>query len=150
MNEQNYTSLELSKKLHEAGCELRSSQPMNDSWWVYEPNGGLRTNGFKWQLRHGVRTMHKEYSYVPAYDILWDICVRYSRQFFGEEDYYCYECRERILDKDGCQNMRCETDNAEEVACLHHSLWILELLQQGKKQEAEDYIWEHCLFNCER
>ena len=24
---------------------------------------------------------------------------------------------------------------------------ILELLQQGKKQEAEDYIWDYCKFN---
>lgn len=58
--------------------------------------------------------------YYQAYDILNDICVKYAKEFFGK--------------KNGSING-------------HASGIILTMLKQNKRQEAEDYIWEHCLFN---
>lgn len=60
---------------------------------------------------------HQFLEIAPAYDILNDICVKYAKEFFG---------RDRI-----------ETDTD----------LVFKLMKIGKKQEAEDYIWEHCLFN---
>lgn len=59
----------------------------------------------------------------PAYDILNDLCVKYVKEMFEGSD-------DPNDDRWGYQTSE-----------------ILSLLQQGKKQEAEDYIWEHCKFN---
>jgi len=64
-------------------------------------------------------------------DILNDICVKYAKQFFGE-------------------NFVGETNLNENLNNFDWSVKsekILNLLQQNKTQEAEDYIWEHCKFN---
>ena len=61
-----YTSLELSKKLHDNGCKLESEL-------VY-------INGI---IRH--KRQDDLYNPVPAYDLLWDICCKYAKKFFGEE-----------------------------------------------------------------
>lgn len=57
-----------------------------------------------------------------AYDILNDICCKYAKEFFGEE-----------------------TD--EFVPIKYYCLNIFFMVQDGKIQEAEEYIWEHCKFN---
>lgn len=54
-----------------------------------------------------------------AYDILNDICVKYANEFFPGGKEYNESCAISIMKK----------------------------LRNGKKQEAEDYILEHCLFN---
>jgi len=55
---------------------------------------------------------------IPAYDILNEICVKYAKKFFGSKV------------KAGI------------------TFVIFELIAiQNKKKEAEDYIWEHCVFN---
>ena len=89
-----YTSKNLSQKLKEGGCEL----------------GALKKH----------KIIKKDgYKLLPMYDILWDICIKFSKEFFGNS---------KIAQKGISQH-------------------ILYLLQQGKQQEAEDYIYEHCLFN---
>lgn len=128
MNEQNYTSKELSQWLAENGCELESEYCYN-----------LRHNGKDFYYDFGETTRHKKAHYpmvnnkkpnvLPAYDILNDICVRYAKEFFG---------------------------NGEDICHLElyypDTTYILSLLQQNKKQEAEQYIKNHCLFNdhCKR
>ena len=119
-----YTSLELSKKLFEAGCPIES-----DYHWVDMGAGGPSlyiqlssdtrnsyTNLF--DLRSGEKYDTSEiYRNIEfdSYDILNDICVEYSKKFFGNEKF--------------------------------RSSAIMHLLQNNKKQEAEDYIWKNCLFN---
>ena len=54
---------------------------------------------------------------VLTYDILNDICVKYAREFFGD------------------------------IRRGEYTREVLALLQRNQKQEAEDYIWEHTIFN---
>ena len=63
--------------------------------------------------------------HIPAYDLLWDICVKYAKEMFGE-GY-----------------------NKEIEGFEHYSPCelILNYLQQGKKKEAELCLWEFCKFN---
>ena len=64
---------------------------------------------------------------IPAYDILNDICVKHAKEFFGDsKTCFCDACY---------------------LSNLTHTQHIFCLISRGKKQEAEDYIKEHCLFN---
>lgn len=54
-------NLELSKRLKEAGFPQES-----DFWWVNQPNGGLRTSGYKWKLESKPRTRILQYEYIAA------------------------------------------------------------------------------------
>jgi len=117
MNEQNYTSLKLSKWLYNNKCNLD-----NDYYWVENHNK-------EWNI------CYREYIQLqdnyPAYDILNDICCRYAKEFFGEELYDSEITGEKYF----------------QYSWSFHSETILSLLQQNKKQEAEEYIMEHCKFN---
>jgi hypothetical protein len=122
MNQDNCTSQDLSKRLDENGCELESDQ----YYWRE-----IR-DGENWNLTHKemmpVAFLEKKYVTVddqcfgayPAYDILNDICVRYVGDFFKPINEF------------------------ESMA--HPSTQIFHLLQQGKKQEAEQLIIDHCVF----
>lgn len=112
-----HTSLKLSKKLFENGCELG-----NEYYWAYPCKHSKASPGYR---RVGtpviaqLKEMERFDPLFPAYDILNDICVKYVKEFFGEPGYEYYYITAHVL--------------AE--------------LQRGNKQEAEDYIWTHCLFN---
>ena len=111
-----HTSKELSEKLAKAGCELESEKS-----WITNPNND---NIFLCKNKE-----HKDANGIweryTAYDILNDICVKYAKEFFGEN----------------YQHRRGEVMDVTETT--------LGFLQSGKHQEAEDYIWEHCKFNKE-
>ena len=68
---QNYTSLKLSKKLAEAGCDLK-----NGYYWH-------NVIGDKAKVSHKHETLAPLF---PAYDILNDICYKYAKEFFGEQE----------------------------------------------------------------
>ena len=71
---------------------------------------------------------------MNVYDILNDLCVKYAKEMFGEDIVY-----QNMIDFRG-----------EEVFIenfKNDAIMILELLQQNKQDEAEEYIWENCLFN---
>lgn len=75
-----YTSLELSKKLAKAGCELES-----EAMWVkYElwKEAKLWVSDLNKVFKTTCLSGEREYEY-PAYDILNDICVKYAKEFFG-------------------------------------------------------------------
>ena len=126
---QNYTSVELSKKLSDAGCKLDS-----DYYWV--DNGeymdGISENE-DWLFMSDKEVEKSDiigYAVIyPAYDILNDICVRYAKDFFGDA-------------------IR-QFDNfpIEMPAYMIANFSIINLLQQGEKDEAENYIWKNCKFN---
>jgi len=120
MTKNNYTSLELTKKLLENGCNLESE-------YLQDNIDNIYTNTMP-RIRISDATRHDGTTvgcFYPAYDILNEICVKYAKEFFGEGSYR----------------------NSGETNRLVRAKYILYLLQQNKKQEAEDYIWENCLFN---
>lgn len=98
-----YTSLELSKKLKENGCKLES----NMNYLECESKGLL----------------NEKTKRFPKYDILNDICVKYAKEFFGENEYIINEANKTVID----------------YIFSHVRLW--------KIKEAEEYIREHCLYN---
>jgi len=75
MNKTHYTSLELSKKLKDGGCELESEY----AYYLDERGKIIEI------LVPGVLTTR-----VAKYDLLWDVCVKYGGHFFGEcgSEYY--------------------------------------------------------------
>jgi len=132
MNKQ-YTSLELSRKLKEGGCELESEMYWNE----YHK----RSEGDKIFSELITKKMHNEMFYnendIYSYDIANDILIRYAKDFFG--------------DKIGNVNFGNDSigDMIIEFKASHYiPLKILEMLQQGKPQEdIEKYILDNCLFN---
>ena len=66
----------------------------------------------------------------PRYHILEDICVSYAKEFFGK---YMHDDN---------------TDDSEiPNGYLQATIQILKLIQQNKKQEAEEYLLRHTIFN---
>jgi hypothetical protein len=125
VNKNNYTSLELSQKLIDSGCKLIAL-----NYYVKDVSLILPTKkGGKFRKKEFIRLssfMDEDEKSPPAYDILNDICVKYAKEFFGKDD---------------------GIDDPFEYSKRGHTERILGFLQQDKKQDAEDYIWEHCLFN---
>ena len=135
-----HTSLQLSKKLNDAGVKGESEM----YWENIEKTDFILTtkealleivpNGEGW-------TYLEEGSYrgnvIPAYDILNDLCCRFAKELFGEGDI----CEPHKKDFGG------EHDDCQEPKWEYRTRKILSLLQQGKKEEAEKYLWENCVFN---
>jgi|11_taG_2_1085331.scaffolds.fasta_scaffold33455_1 hypothetical protein len=97
-----YTSLKLSKFLRNKGFKKGS-----DWWWSHKWEGSSDKDAGQDILTWGT----DEYNTLPlcpAYDILNDLCVKYSDEIFGKKSYKTKK--------------------------------VLELVQQGKKEEAEQYI----------
>lgn len=164
MDEENYTSLELSKKLSEAGCELKSE----NMWVKYtlwkEPR--IWSSDLSSNIKKTCLSGKREYEY-PAYDILNDLCVKYAKEMFGEREklsernemkiggWACLHCGWATAVQPpkatGCNHVQfpddCKTCKVKDTGWEKHTEKVFTLLQKGKKQEAEDYIWEHCLFN---
>ena len=129
------TSLTLSKKLAKGGCKIESE-------FLQDNLGNIYTNTMpRVRLSDGINHDGTTVGvFYLAYDLLWDICIKHVKEFFGEEKGMAY-------DETGNSHL-CETplpplDYKYRIASRN----ILSLLQQNKIQEAEDYIWEHCKFN---
>ena len=62
---------------------------------------------------------------IPTYDIIWDICIKYVKEFFGKE---------------------CIEEDWKRVRIIPEI--ILLMIQRNKtQQEIEKFIWDNCLFN---
>lgn len=144
MNKNNYTSWELSKKLTKSGCQLKSEYK-----WVCSRDRNYTLEVYEYHLLESKDSYNfdKENMSWFAYDILNDICVKYAKEFFGEDGDYGIICNfsEKEHDK-YCDDYDCNKTSWK-LGYKYFTPLILELLQRGKKQKAEDYIWEHCLFN---
>lgn len=157
-----FSSLNLSKKLKEAGCGL--IQPCEQNKFCYDKPcwykvfKGSDEKNFKIELgEEGSPYYNEDYDLspeviVPAYDILWDICVRYTKEFFGEEAGcpYCFSKNYEIQKRKGFNY--CNHCNKDFIYISHshqyHSEKILLMLQQNRPQkEIEVYIWDNCKFN---
>ncbi len=71
MNKDHFTSLELSKKLKDNGCRLKTP----DYWFFNSWNGG-------WELN--IAQIDHKFDY-PAFDILNDLCIKYAIEVFDDK-----------------------------------------------------------------
>ena len=71
------TSLELSKKLKEAGCEVESKY----GW--FKDKDGYFLDKLKKEKLSPSRNMNEPFRVYPAYNILWDICMIHKNKFFN-------------------------------------------------------------------
>jgi hypothetical protein len=113
-----FTSLELSKKLKENGCDLDTNMLyVRRSFHFEEPCEEIYLTR-EYDMKDADKWGATYYIQAKAYDILWDICIKYAKEFFDE-------------------TWKLHTKN---IFCL---------IQNNEKQKAEEYIWEHTIFNKE-
>jgi len=122
-----YTSLELSKKLKEGGCKL--------SWshcWTKDHAGA------RWYVTRS--PLIECYKLIPAYDLLWHVCVKYGVEFFGVDFFQPIQHSGSDCDSEG-------RDYAWDQ--LEPSMFsdLFDRIKAGDIQETEDFIWKHTLFN---
>jgi hypothetical protein len=151
-----FTSLKLSKLLAANGCELESEmywQPKmtgvrpttcaenectrNDNHW-HQPNAYGEDMG----LVHLPDTI--VLSGFRAYDILNDLCTKYAKEVWGERTI-CGNCI--VAPERPAAFCLVHAESTRKVLRTKGSWVILELLQQGKQEEAEQYLWEHTILN---
>jgi hypothetical protein len=122
-----YLSFPTCKKLQEWGCDIA---PNHLTFYTDEGEvDGL------------VRTECMD-SVILRYHLLEDICCTHAREFFGEIKKRCVS--DNIMGNSDHLEFRTIT---ERRGYKYHSKKILELLQQGKKDEAEKYFLENTIFN---
>ena len=125
----NYTSLELSKKLKDFKGESSNSYysvPLDNEEKRRFIFGNEQRIGY---VKHEIREGNEFYQdLIPAYDILNDLCVKYAKELFGD-------------------GFITTSDGGFMGEANYHSKWIFNLIQQGKKEEAESYLYDNCLFN---
>ena len=84
--ESQYTSLELSKKLKEAGFEKETEYCwINVSGYIGDKGSGNTSLGSKYMLELYEESDKVKVKSYPAYDFLWDICIKYKEEFWGQE-----------------------------------------------------------------
>jgi hypothetical protein len=149
MREDNYTSLPLSRLLAEAGfkgeveittreCDLGGPFHKHNPYDCQSDSPCENCQHFK----------DEKCINVPRYDILNDLCVRYAEEFFYRSVIsHCCEVEAKLDGErkglwicSGCDVAYKPSENAVIDASHYHPLRIIQYLQQGKKQEAEDYI----------
>ena len=112
-----YTSLELSKKLHEAGFK-------GESEYVWRKF----TMGYKFGTALDDVTSNVEK--IPSYDILNDLCVKYAKELFGEY--------KKDLGDSDCESVGANGFHQATNVIFH-------LMRGGFKQDAEQYIIDNCI-----
>ena len=133
------TSLEFSKKLVEVGfCPIRKTTNVpwaNGMMAIVKAKEGELDGIVKWDMED--KNMSDAYGeWYPMYDILNDLCVKYANEVWGYQDTF----KENEIDEHG--------NISRQTLTFTNSLWILNLVQQGKQDEAEKYIEENSiLFN---
>lgn len=119
-----YTSLKLSKMIQEVGFKLESCAD-----WV------VRT-GLAGEFILTLPYNDSFSAVCPAYDILWDICIKYAKDFFESKEMTEY--------------IKKNYSNPTKVFCgevLGHTKKIFSMLQEDKPQEEiEDYIIANSVF----
>lgn len=108
-----HTSLDLSKKLKEVGCDLESENYIVDIMFPSNDEKEYKIFG-----KRELEELPKELPNFFTYDILNDICIKYAKEFFGEDEL--------------------------KLNIQENIFWYI---AKNRKQEAEDYIWNYCKFN---
>lgn len=102
-----YTSFNLSKLLWDNGCRLESDEYICTTQQI--------------EFKESPEFLNKYFNGYPKYDILWDICVKYAKEFFGDE----FKAR------------------------LFVFTIITKIQNNEGQEEIEKYIWDNCIFNPE-
>ena len=119
----NFTSFEFSKKLFENGCRLKTHK-----FWRYYRDFKLK-DGYPTEFGRIEISNNVIYNFA-CFDILWDICLKYAKEFFGDEVCSIFSFEKDI------------------EAYYFYPQQIFTMFQNGKtKEEIEEYIWDNCLFN---
>lgn len=112
------TSPSLSKRLFENGFEEETL-----CWY------SRRKGEDEWDIcYHAPLWDESDREQYPAYDLLNELCARYAKKIFVKDSVHDIACKNCLYEID-------RTDH------------ILHLLQSGKKEEAEEYLWKHCIFS---
>lgn len=124
-----YTSLKLSKLLKENGCDLQpkfANRIEYDSPCWYKVFKSFDISKFKIEISRERPYYDEDYELspeiiVPAYDIIYDICIKKPKKFFTTKKTLNYK---------------------------YFTNKIFEMVRDGASQKRiEDYIWDNCLFN---
>jgi len=156
------TSLKLSKLLKENGFELESE-------WIHFYVGRSEFKADDDRQYDLVRNLDGQgrkiyHDELPAYDILNDLCVKYAKEVFGEEEYSLdsEEYKAEFFIRAARAGEMYPEDETWGSLKGHKELWakfektkahepraqhVIVLLQQGKQDEAEAYLWDQCLYN---
>ena len=132
-----YTSLKLSKLLTDNGFEGESELVWSNGFYDNDnvvQYGKFNTLEINCAIGMEELSDKRKFKAYKKYDILNDLCVKYAKEMFGEE---LSENTARF-DHAGY----CTLDNSDNAI-----LQIGTLLRLNEKDKAEEYLWEHCLFN---
>jgi len=132
-----YITKKTAKQLKDWGCELKSNL-MHSKFMGCAENKEFKLNDHF--TEEYINNFNNKYSttfkFYYAYHILEDICVKYAKEFFGED--------ERVVIVETCNFAHHEI---EKKYIPGHTAYIIDLLQQNKKEEAEQYLLSKCIFN---
>jgi len=115
---------------------------------TYRLNKKISDAGFykegKTYTDNGYDENHKLYECYRSYDIIYDICVRYAKEFFGEKEIRTdsYECS-RVWE--AWQTKTMDENDFEEIISWGWSYYpeqILSMLQQSKPQDSIELFIE--------
>lgn len=126
-----YTSKKLSKWLLENGHIWETK-----NWWVETEEG--------WEIYRIitiVRDSEKTGRYIRAYDIANDLLIKHAKELFREGDLL-RECSDACTSYHPLLPDKIEHWHVTGQLC---TMEVLYLLQQGKQEEAEDYIMKHAI-----
>jgi len=149
MNKKDYISLPLAKAFADAGCGIESE------YWYYTCSHEEWGEGesvtvergkiavFTGQHVEGKDTCYPEHPVYSFYQILTD------KRFWGEEPglYIGERGMTSFFDKEDSR-VTCGSTAWQRIkhAYHYHSEQLLAFLQQDKREEAEVYIKQHCVF----
>ena len=163
-----YTSLKLSKLLADNGFEGESEKRWVLSKSAYDDNKPIwylttekqtklftfykrpRSSNYKFGKMNLIAKCDYEVisEIIYAYDILNSLCVKYAKKMFGESGYYSGN------KFTGIKSMREAYDRVDEFedglffkSFEEIAESIFHSIKQNKQDEAEEYIWNNCLFN---
>ena len=130
-----FTSLKLSKLLQENGFK-------GESEMAIDLNGKI--GEYKYAIDED--DIFGDCGFYRCFDILNDLCVKYAKEMFGENGYYSDN------KFTGIKTMEEANNRVEEFkkglwyeSYLEKSEIVLDLLQQNKQDEAEEYIIKNCI-----
>lgn len=124
-----YLSFAAANQLKEWGCKIEIKHTPFFFWKI---NGEIEDEPISFKDIDDMKKADMEHdgftadcvAICPAYHILEDICVTHAKEFFGES--------QRAFQR---------------VAYQENPIWLLHLLRQGKKSEAEAFFLENTVFN---
>jgi len=151
MLEHTHTSLELNKWLKEKGFDVHSNTYITDIIQEGSYYARNRTHN-KHDTGRSFRGNNEFYVDYNSYDILNDLCNTYAKELFGEEEIctWCGKLHDWEMEEDErISNNKCNCDAYSDgyrgKAFEEFSRRTFELVRQGKKEEAEQYIMDNCI-----